>query len=55
MEWHSSGHTNMLIPLYAKGAAASYLQLYVEGDDPVRGDYVHLTAVGKVNDVILSD
>lgn len=55
MEWHSSGHTNMLIPLYAKGTAASYLQLYIEGDDPVRGDYVHLTAVGKLNAEILSD
>jgi alkaline phosphatase len=48
MEWHSGGHSNQLIPLYAKGAGANAFTEHYEGKDPNRGRYIHDTAIGKV-------
>jgi alkaline phosphatase len=55
MEWHSGGHTNQLIPFFAKGTAASMFKESIEGDDPVRGPYLDNTAIGKVIIDILSN
>ncbi len=46
--WNSAGHTNSLIPLYARGAGAAGFTDLVAGTDPVRGDYVDNTAVRAV-------
>lgn len=48
MEWHATGHTNSLLPLYAKGAGCQLFTQHVAGQDPVRGAYADNTAVAKV-------
>lgn len=48
MEWHSGGHTNSLIPFFAKGKGSErYLQkaTYV---DPIRGKYINNIEIAKV-------
>lgn len=48
MEWHSTGHTNSLMVLSAKGDAAKLFREYVDEKDPVRGPYVDNTSVADV-------
>ncbi len=48
MEWYSGGHTNSLIPFFAKGAAARLFNFNIAGDDPVRGNYIDNTTCGNV-------
>lgn len=48
MAWHSHGHTNSLIPFYAKGAGADLFERVVDGNDPVRGKYIDNTDVAQV-------
>jgi alkaline phosphatase len=43
--WNSGGHTNTLIPLYARGAGADQLETYAIGYDSVRGYYLDNTDV----------
>jgi alkaline phosphatase len=47
MQWHSGGHTNSLIPLFARGAEASRFDQMVVGRDPMRGPYVDNTSLAK--------
>jgi alkaline phosphatase len=51
--WNSGGHTNHLIPLYAKGVGAEAFAAYATGTDPVRGAYVDNTDVFRVMDAVL--
>lgn len=48
MEFHSTNHTNSLVPLYAKGAAAHLLIKEADLVDPVRGKYLDNTEIGQV-------
>ena len=48
MEWHSGGHTNSLVPLYARGRAAALLEKYADETDVVRGRYVDNTEIAAV-------
>jgi alkaline phosphatase len=53
MEWHSGGHTNQLIPFYAKGSTHRMFKKYAKngelaGDDPVHGPYMDNTAIGQI-------
>ncbi len=48
MEWHSHGHTNSLVPFYAKGSGAEKFKFYADEADPVRGKYIDNTEIGKV-------
>jgi alkaline phosphatase len=48
VQWNSGGHTNSLIPLFAKGAGSSRFQNYEVGIDPVRGKYVDDTSIAEV-------
>lgn len=48
MEWHSNGHTNSLIPLFAKGDAARLFIGYADLLDPIRGPYVDNTNIADV-------
>ena len=51
--WNIQGHTNSLIPLYAKGIGAEFFDFYLSGSDPVRGQYVNNTDVFYVLDAML--
>lgn len=46
--WHSGGHTNQLVPLFAKGAGSEQLQARATSYDSVRGAYLDNTDVGEV-------
>ena len=48
MEWHSGGHTNSLLPVYAKGTGSELFRNYIVGEDQVRGEYIDNTTIGKV-------
>ncbi len=48
MEWHSGGHTNSLVGIWAKGNAAGLFEKYADESDPVRGSYIDNTEVAKV-------
>ena len=47
MEWHSTSHTNSLVPLYAKGKGAALLEKYAGETDPVRGRYLDNTEIAS--------
>jgi alkaline phosphatase len=48
VEWGSGDHTNQLIPLYAKGGIADFVDSYVRTKDPVRGAYIDNTDLAKL-------
>jgi alkaline phosphatase len=43
--WNSHGHTNALVPLYARGEWARLFHGYVAAEDPVRGRYIDNTSI----------
>jgi alkaline phosphatase len=47
MQWHSSSHTNLLVPFYAKGRAADLFKKAAVNTDPVRGPYIDNTTIAK--------
>jgi alkaline phosphatase len=51
--WNSAGHSNSLIPIYAKGVGSNLFLRYVSGRDIVRGVYVDDTSIFKVMDSVL--
>lgn len=48
MEWGSTGHTNSLIPFFAKGCGSDLFRYEIAGTDPVRGEYIDNTSIGKI-------
>ncbi|MBI5740589.1 MAG: alkaline phosphatase, partial [Nitrospirae bacterium] len=46
--WNTGAHTNMLIPLYVRGAGAELISLHENATDPVRGPYLDNTDVFDV-------
>jgi alkaline phosphatase len=46
--WHSAGHTNQLVPLYAIGVNSGLLQERARLADPVRGNYIDNAAIGDL-------
>lgn len=46
--WNSGGHTNMLVPVYAKGAGAKELDRRARMTDPVRGAYLDNTDLANL-------
>ena len=48
LAFNATGHTNSLVPVYARGAGSEWLARFVIGDDPVRGAYVDNTGVAQV-------
>ena len=48
LQWHSTGHSNALVPLFVKGFAAEALESRATRLDPVRGRYLDNTDVGQV-------
>ncbi|GAB4276852.1 MAG: alkaline phosphatase [Coriobacteriia bacterium] len=47
VEWHTAGHTNQLVPLFAKGAGADTFELAADQYDPVRGPYLDNTELAE--------
>jgi alkaline phosphatase len=45
--WRTSGHTNALLPVFAKGAGADRLKNAAKRKDPVRGAFLDNTDIGK--------
>ncbi|MCB9208719.1 MAG: alkaline phosphatase [Ignavibacteriales bacterium] len=48
VEWFSGGHTNMLVPFYAKGKGSELFLNCIKGKDPVYGDFIDNTDIGKI-------
>jgi alkaline phosphatase len=48
LEWRHGGHTNSLVPVYARGAGAERLRRYADQQDPVRGPYLDNTEISRV-------
>ncbi|MBC3898493.1 alkaline phosphatase [Acetobacterium malicum] len=48
MVWNSEGHTNQLVPIFAKGPGADLFQKYAVGADPVQGAYINNTDIPRV-------
>ena len=55
MAWNSGSHTNSLVPLYARGAAAAGFAARVIADDPHFGPYVDNTDVANLIFAALGD
>ena len=54
MEWHLDGHTNSLVPLFARGDAAGLFAAEVVAHDGLRGDYLDNTAIARVVTVAMT-
>jgi alkaline phosphatase len=48
LQWNIGGHTNSLVPFFAKGAGSQRFEQYAVGFDPVRGAYLDNTDIGRV-------
>ena len=48
LRYLSTRHSNSLVPLFARGPGAERFHRWVQGEDPVRGPYVHLTSIFHV-------
>jgi len=48
MEFHSTGHTNSLIPFYAKGAGSELYRNYADEKDNIRGPYIQNSEVAQL-------
>ncbi len=46
--WLSDGHTNQLVPVFARGRGARNLERYATRDDPFRGRYLDQTDIFRV-------
>ncbi|MDR4498059.1 MAG: alkaline phosphatase [Candidatus Scalindua sp.] len=53
--WNSGGHSNSLIPLYARGSGSALFANYATGVDTVRGAYLDNTDVFKVMDSVIGN
>lgn len=47
VSWHSGGHTNQLVPFFAKGAGSEVFTQRATSWDQVRGAYLDNTAIGE--------
>ena len=47
MEWHSTKHTNSLVPCFVKGAGAERFRNLADQQDPMRGPYLDNTELGQ--------
>lgn len=49
LTWATGGHSNNLVPLFAKGAGSELIGAAATGTDPVRGAYADNSDVGRVS------
>ncbi len=45
--WRSGSHTNSLVPLFAAGKGCQLIREAIDGTDPVFGEYIDNTDIGK--------
>ncbi|MFP4467808.1 MAG: alkaline phosphatase [Bacteroidales bacterium] len=45
VQWNSGGHTNMLVPFYAKGPGTEMFTYFADEKDPVRGPFLQNTDI----------
>lgn len=48
MQWHSGGHTNVLVPFFAKGAGAELFSIMADENDPVYGPFIQNTDMANL-------
>ncbi len=48
VDWYSGGHTNMVVPVWAKGAGREALFARADATDPLRGTYIDNTDLANV-------
>jgi len=48
LQWNIDGHTNSLVPFFAKGAGSARFHAHADKEDPVLGAYLDNTAIGRV-------
>jgi alkaline phosphatase len=48
MEWHSTKHTNSLVPFFAKGIGCELFQKYANRKDPIRGKFIDNTDIARI-------
>jgi alkaline phosphatase len=48
LEWHSSSHTNQLIPFFARGQGANRFKSKADEFDPARGPFIDNTEIAEV-------
>ncbi|MCU0644348.1 MAG: hypothetical protein MUC94_08795 [bacterium] len=46
LQWNSDGHTNSLVPFFAKGAGSEVFRHFADQIDPVRGKYLDNAELG---------
>ena len=54
LKWNSGSHTNCLVPVYARGAAARLLTKLADQQDPKRGAYIDNAEIGEVLHAVIS-
>ncbi len=47
-EWHHDGHTNQLVPLFAKGMGSELFHLFADETDMKRGQYINNTEIAQI-------
>ena len=48
MAWHHGGHTNVLVPFYAKGKGAEMFEVMAGENDPVYGKFLQNTDIAEL-------
>jgi alkaline phosphatase len=48
MEWHSTNHTNQIVPFFAKGSGSELFPGRADETDPVRGRFLTNSTLGQV-------
>ncbi len=46
-KWNSDGHTNQLVPFFAKGKGAELFELFADEIDPVRGPFIQNSEIAQ--------
>lgn len=47
IKYNSGNHTNMLVPIYAKGAGAEIFEMFADREDPIVGRYIDNTEIAQ--------
>jgi alkaline phosphatase len=48
LQWNIKGHTNSLVPFFARGSGSRWFEAEADKIDPVRGAYLDNTEIGRV-------
>lgn len=48
MQWQHGGHTNVLVPFFAKGPGSEFFEIMADEHDPIYGPFLQNTSLAKV-------